>query len=109
MVRSSSLRAAICWSLVGFLLRAAGVEERPADASCAGVISGILGCFDLFFARVFMKRVAESAMAINKRLLGGHRNPWTVFMSSRRNGTWSISARVVASAEMQIARVGLDG
>jgi len=69
--RSSSFRAAICWSFVAFFLfgapRVFGPHERLAEESCEGVISGIPGCADLFLLRVFIKRATESAREISKR------------------------------------------
>ena len=62
-------------------------------------MSGIPGCADLFFLRVFMEGVAESEMAINRRLLGQCRDTWTVFMCFRHDGTWSASASIVIPVE----------
>lgn len=62
----SALRAAISWGLVSFFGGRGAVEarERPAERSCAGDISGIPGCADLFFLRVVaigcIKGAAES-------------------------------------------------
>lgn len=76
------------------------VWERPAERSCDGVISGAPGFVDLFFWRVFMERVAESKMMINKkRWWGETENTWAVYIPSRQNRTWSISANVIAMVE----------
>ena len=76
-----------------------GVQERPADASCNGVILGIPGCADLFFLRVFIEDVkggTESWRTINKRRCGDSlERTWIVFMFSEGNRTWSVSVGVV--------------
>ena len=70
-------------------------------------MSGIPGCADLFFFRVFMEGVAESEMMINMRLLGRQKNAWMVFMRFQHDRMWSVSADIVTTVE-QILRVALN-
>jgi len=54
--RSSSFKAEISWFFVGFLFDERDML-RPAEASWDGVMSGIPGCADLFFLRVFIESI----------------------------------------------------
>jgi len=46
-----------------------------------------------------MEGVAESETTINKRLLGLHKNSWTVFMCFQYNRTWSVLVDIVILVE----------